>query len=187
MAGKKVITILLGSPRKGGNSEVLADAFKEGAESKGCEVRVLRLASMNLKGCLACRKCWSTGTPCVQKDDMEKVYKDIEASDVIVFATPLYYYSWPTQIKPAWDRLLPYGSPKTPRKIALKSAVLLASAGDTSESAFEGMKASFKLTCEFLRWGIAGEICVPDVYVIGDMEKKAPSRIEEARELGKKM
>ncbi|MFR5879361.1 MAG: flavodoxin family protein [Cloacibacillus evryensis] len=74
MADKKVMTILLGSPRKEGNSEQLADSLAKGAGGNGYEVRKVRLAAKKLNGCLDCRKCWSAGTPCIQRDDMDSVY-----------------------------------------------------------------------------------------------------------------
>ncbi|MCD7951481.1 MAG: NAD(P)H-dependent oxidoreductase [Synergistaceae bacterium] len=76
MGDKKILTMLLGSPRKGGNSETLADALAAGAAEKGYEVRKVRLAGMTLKGCIDCRRCWSAGTPYIQRDDMDKVYAD---------------------------------------------------------------------------------------------------------------
>ena len=93
MADKKVMTILLGSPRKEGNSEQLADSLAKGAGGNGYEVRKVRLAAKKLNGCLDCRKCWSAGTPCIQRDDMDSVYRDITAAEVLVFASPLYFYS----------------------------------------------------------------------------------------------
>ena len=107
MEEKKILTLLLGSPRIGGNTEKLADALAEGAKVKGYEIRKVHLAALTLKGCTDCRKCWSTGKPCIQNDDMDKVYPDIEAGTVIAFVSPLYFYSWSSQIKPVWDRLLP--------------------------------------------------------------------------------
>lgn len=111
MEDKKVLTLLLGSPRIGGNTEKLADALAEGAAEKGYEVKKVHLATLTLKGCLDCRKCWSTGKPCIQNDDMDQVYPEIEDASVIAFVSPLYFYSWSSQIKPVWDRLLPYYMP----------------------------------------------------------------------------
>lgn len=66
MEDKKILTLLLGSPRIGGNTEKIADALAEGAAEKGYEARKVHLAALTLKGCLDCRKCWSTGKPCIQ-------------------------------------------------------------------------------------------------------------------------
>jgi multimeric flavodoxin WrbA len=93
MEDKKILTLLLGSPRIGGNTEKIADALAEGAAEKGYEARKVHLAALTLKGCLDCRKCWSTGKPCIQNDDMDQVYPEIEEASVIAFVSPLYFYS----------------------------------------------------------------------------------------------
>jgi multimeric flavodoxin WrbA len=180
---KKVVTILLGSPRVGGNSDKLAEAFADEAKKKGYEVRTSRLAQMNLKGCNDCRKCWSGGKHCVLDDDMDKIYADLEAADVIVFATPLYYFSWSTQIKPIWDRLLPYGMPGAKCSVKGKKAVLLSAAGDSDMKSCEGLKASYHLGCSFMKWENAGEVYGLGIYTKGEMEEKGQKYLKEARDL----
>jgi multimeric flavodoxin WrbA len=187
MEEKKILTLLLGSPRIGGNTEKLADALAEGAKGKGYEIRKVHLAALSLKGCTDCRKCWSTGKPCIQNDDMDKVYPDIEAGTVIAFVSPLYFYSWSSQIKPVWDRLLPYYMPGALRTTPDKKTILLATAGDNEESAFEGMRASFRLATNYLGWGIAGEICAPGIYTKDDMATKGAEWLKMAKELGEKL
>ncbi len=184
MENKKILTILLGSPRRGGNTDKMAEALAEGASENGYEIRMVKLSSMNLKGCLDCRKCWSTGTPCVQKDDMDEVYRDIEAASVIAFVSPLYYYSWSTQIKPVWDRSLPFYMPGASRTITGKRAILLAAAGDKEESKFEGMTVSFKNSADFMGFEIAGTVCAPGIYKKGDIEQLGAEYLTAARELG---
>ena len=184
MEEKKVLAILLGSPRVGGNTEAMADALAHEAEVRGYEIRKIHLASMKLNGCLDCRKCWSTGKPCVQNDEMDKVYGDIEAASVIVFASPLYYYSWSAQIKPVWDRTLPYYMPGAARTITGKKVILLAAAGDEDESKFEGITASFKNASEFMGFEILGTVCAPGMYAKGDIEAKGEKYLNAAKELG---
>lgn len=187
MSDKKVVTILLGSPRAGGNSEQLADSLAKGAEEAGYEVRKVRLAPKMLNGCVDCRKCWSTGSPCVQKDDMDTVYPDLEAADVLVFASPVYFYSWTSQIKPVWDRLLPYFMPDAPRTLKDKRAILLSVCGDNEDSAFDGIKAAFKGACEYTKWPIEGIICAPAMYPKTDMADKGQKFLFEAYDLGKNL
>lgn len=187
MGDKKVVTILLGSPRKDGNSEQLADSLAKGAEEAGYEVRKVQLAPKMLNGCVDCRKCWSTGRPCVQKDDMDSVYPDLEAADVLVFASPVYFYSWSSQIKPVWDRMLPYFMPDAPRTLADKRAVLLSTAGDNDDSCFAGIKASFKAACNFAKWPIEGIICAAGMYPKTDMADNGGRFLFEAHDLGKNL
>lgn len=187
MESKRVLTLLLGSPRVGGNSEELADALAGGAKRSGYEIRKVRLAAMTLKGCKDCRGCWNTGRPCVQNDDMDKVYADIEEASVLAFVSPVYFYSWTAQIKPVWDRLIPYGSDKAARTVGGKKAILLATAGDTAEECFDGLTASFRQSSAWAGWDIDGEICAPGIYTKGEMRSLGAKYMELAERLGEKL
>jgi multimeric flavodoxin WrbA len=183
---KKKMTVLLGSPRRNGNSETLAASFSKGASKTGYKPATIRINGLRISGCMDCRRCWANRSHCFLNDDMKEVYAAIDKSDVIVFATPLYFYSWSAQIKPVWDRLLPYFSPNAKENLKGRRAVLIASAGDKSESCFDGLKKSFELACFFAKWDIAGELLVPGVH-----EADAVSGNEElllrAFELGKNL
>lgn len=102
----KKIVILNGSPRKKGNTSALVKAFTQGAESAGHTVTEFFLDSMNIHSCKGCfgghsgRDC-----PCVQRDDMDKIYPAVREGDVIVLASPLYYWNMSGQIRTAVDRL----------------------------------------------------------------------------------
>lgn len=88
------------SPRRNGNSELLLDAFAEGA---GKEVVKIRLNSLNYRPCQACDRCAATGK-CVVKDDMQKLYPLVEAAGGIVLATPIFFGSMSAQLKAFIDR-----------------------------------------------------------------------------------
>lgn len=94
------------SPRKGGNSDVLCDQFLKGAAEKGHTVEKIRLAEYKIGPCLACEACAATGK-CVQKDEMESILAALIDADVIVLATPVYFYSMDAQLKTMIDRTLP--------------------------------------------------------------------------------
>lgn len=184
---KKTVTILLGSPRKDGNTETIAKALAKGAEENGCEVRTVRLQGKKLNGCMDCRHCWANGAPCVQKDDMGEVHEAIAAADVIVFASPLYFYSWSAQIKPVWDRLLPFYAENSKIDVRGKKAVLISAAGDTEPECFAGLKESFRLACGYTQWEIAGEIYALGLYPKDAAANEGQKYIEEAYELGKRL
>lgn len=186
MGEKRVLTLLLGSPRAGGNTEVLADALAEGAAENGWEARKVRLAGMRLNGCVDCRKCWSKGAPCIQNDDMDKVYRDIEESAAVAFISPVYFYSWTAQIKPVWDRFLPFGMPSPGYSIkGGKKAILLAAAGDNEDDCFEGVVASFSRSAAWMGWDAAGMVLAAGVYDKGEMESKGAAYLKKAGELGR--
>ena len=85
------ITILMGSPNKNGSTSILADEFKRGAEEAGHDCEVIDVCHANIHPCIGCVACGYEG-PCVQKDDVEIIKAKLLSSDMVVFATPLYYY-----------------------------------------------------------------------------------------------
>jgi multimeric flavodoxin WrbA len=93
------------SPRKGGNSDVLCDRFLQGAAEAGHEVEKIRLAEKSIRPCVACYACRKASV-CVQKDDMAEIQQKLIDADVIVLATPVYFYSMDAQMKIMIDRCL---------------------------------------------------------------------------------
>lgn len=90
------IVILNGSPRLKGNTAMLCDAFAKGAESAGHAVERFDLQKMNIHGCLGCMKGGKDpASPCVQKDDMERIYPAYTEADLVVLASPMYYWAFP--------------------------------------------------------------------------------------------
>ncbi len=100
--GKKIL-ILSGSPRKNGNSDYLCDRFFEGAKAVGHDVEKIFINDKKIAYCRACYACQKLGK-CIIKDDMEEILNKIIAADVLVFASPVYFYSINAQIKTVLDR-----------------------------------------------------------------------------------
>ena len=103
------ICILNGAGKKNGNTAALVNAFREGAQNAGNEVMEFFIQSMNIKGCMDCQGCARKPAgdlaPCVQKDDMQQIYDSFIDCDVVVFATPVYWFTISAQLKLAVDRL----------------------------------------------------------------------------------
>ena len=99
------VLILSGSPRKNGNSDILCDEFMRGAVESGNEVEKIRVAEKNIGFCTACCTCKDTGT-CIIKDDMTEILQKMIDADVIVFASPVYFYSIDAQLKTLIDRTI---------------------------------------------------------------------------------
>lgn len=95
------------SPRKGGNSDVLCDQFLKGAEEAGHEVEKVRLQTKKIAPCLACYKCFEGEHKCCQKDDVAEILDKMMAADLIVLASPVYFYSICAQLKILIDRTMP--------------------------------------------------------------------------------
>lgn len=101
---QKKILVLSSSARKGGNTDLLCDEFIRGAKEANHTVEKMYVGFLDIKGCLGCRVCQGNGGQCVQRDDMDAVYKQMLAADIIVFATPVYFYSFNAQMKAVMDR-----------------------------------------------------------------------------------
>lgn len=102
----KKILILSGSPRKKGNSDILCDEFARGAIQSGNNVEIVRIAEKKIGFCRACYYCRDHGGECAIKDDMAEILQKMIETDVIVLATPVYFYSIDAQLKAVIDRTL---------------------------------------------------------------------------------
>lgn len=101
--GKKVL-VLSGSPRNGGNSDLLCDEFIRGAEESGNSAEKIRVSSKKIAPCFGCYYCSSHGGACLHKDDMAEILQKMIDADVIVMASPVYFYSIDAQLKALIDR-----------------------------------------------------------------------------------
>lgn len=100
----KKVLILSGSPRKGGNSDLLCDEFMRGAKEKGNDVQKIFIRDKQIGYCTACYYCRDTGKGCAIKDDMAEILDKMLSADVIVMASPVYFYSIDAQMKTVIDR-----------------------------------------------------------------------------------
>ena len=133
MTKTKNILILSTSPRKNGNSEMLAREFARGAEQAGHNVELLSLHDKTIgfcKGCLACQKTQR----CIIHDDADAIVRKMKDAEVIAFATPIYFYEMCGQMKTLLDR----SNPLFPSDYAFRDIYLLATAADSAESSMDG-------------------------------------------------
>jgi multimeric flavodoxin WrbA len=101
---KKRVLILSASPRKGGNSDTLCNQLMEGAQQAGHQVEKIFLKEKKINYCTGCGACYNRGNGCSQKDDMENMLNKMIDADVIVMATPVYFYTMNGQMKTFIDR-----------------------------------------------------------------------------------
>ncbi|MDD3417349.1 MAG: flavodoxin family protein [Lachnospiraceae bacterium] len=120
----KKILLLLGSPRKTGNTATLAEAFLNGATEKGHKVTTYWLGEAIINPCKACDYCQKNNGECIQKDSMVELYSLLQNHDTIAIASPVYYLGFPGSIKNVIDRT--YAESAKGRK--LKYSVLLTAA-----------------------------------------------------------
>ena len=180
MMGRKII-VLNGSPRARGNTSALVAEFKRGAEECGCEVEVFQLDRMNIHGC---KGCFGGGKniehPCVQRDDMDKIYPVYRAADVVVLATPLYYWNFSGQLRTAFDRLFAVAECDPNYRNPVKESVLLMAAEGYG---FDDALRYYQNLTKHINWTDRGHVLIGGVMKVGDSNGR--KELGEAYELGK--
>ena len=101
------VLVIHGSMRKNGNTSILADEFLRGAKDAGHEVEKVELRDKKFGDCFGCQACLKNGGSCVQKDDVAEILEKMKAADVIVLASPMYYFTWTGLMKRFLDRTYP--------------------------------------------------------------------------------
>lgn len=182
--GKNVL-VITGSPRREGNSALMAQALVKGAESAGHSVSVFHAAEKQIGGCRACDACWSGETACVFQDGFTELEPLLEAADVVVYASPLYWFGLSAQIKPAIDRLYAYMSDKARRKLHVKRCALLMSGGDSGEKFFRGAVETYRNIAEYLGWEDAGMVVAGGVSEAGAV--RGTGALAQAEALGRSL
>lgn len=175
----KKVLIISASPRKGGNSDTLCDEFIRGAQESGCEVEKVFLCDRKIGYCTGCGVCNSTHK-CVQNDDMAEILDKMIKADVIVMATPVYFYTMDAQMKTLIDRTVPRYT-----EISNKDFYFIVTAADTDQSALERTIDGFR--------GFT-EDCLPNAHEKGIIygtgawqigEIKRSPAMNQAYEMGK--
>ncbi len=176
----KNVLILSGSPRKGGNSDLLCDEFMIGATESGNKVTKINVADKRIAPCRACYACKGTGK-CAIKDDMADILQAMIDADVLVLASPVYFYSIDAQLKALIDRTVARWL-----EVKDKEFYYIATCADTEKESIETTLACFRGYADCVEG--AKEMGV--IYGTGVYEKgtvKDSPAMTEAYELGKKV
>jgi len=189
MQNEKKVVVLLGSPRKKGNSTALAHQITQGAESNGAMVETVYLNGLKIKpcqGCYSCQKPDSSG--CVVDDDMQTVYPKLQTANTWVIASPVYWFSMSAQTKLFMDRCFAMFNEKTKKNQLLNKQIAIAmSYGDTDvfNSGCVNALRSFQDAYRY-----AGAKIVGMVYGSAEEPGEIKSNMtlmKQAEELGKKL
>lgn len=148
------IVVLMGSPNINGSTNMLVQSFRKGAEEKGHSVCVIDVCKLNIAPCTGCVACGYEGD-CVQRDDNELIRQKLLGCDMVVFATPLYYYGMSAQLKIVVDRFCAYNSSLNRRH--LKSA-LLTVAWNSDDWTFEALEAHYRTLVRYINFEDMGMI-----------------------------
>ena len=149
---KMKIVVLTGSPRKNGNSAYLAEQFIKGAEEKGHDVFRFDCAFKQVEPCRACNRCGMDG-PCIFNDDFQELRPHLIEADMVVFATPMYYFSISAQ----------------QIKGASKKAAFLMTYADTAKKEAEPMLVHYHTLMDYLGWTSVSEVVASGVWTAGSV------------------
>ena len=175
----KNVLILSGSPRKGGNSDLLCDQFMQGAQEAGHQVEKIFLKDRTIHYCTGCGIC-NAGKPCPQKDDMSEILEKMIAADVIAMATPVYFYTMDAQMKTLIDRTCARYT-----EISNKEFYFIVTAADTSIPAMERTVEGFRGFTDCLEEAKEkGVIYGVGAWQIGEI--KQTKAMEQALTMGKR-
>lgn len=175
----KKILVLSSSFRKGGNSDLLCDQFMNGARESGNSVEKIFINDKKINYCRGCGVCNNTHQ-CIQKDDMAEVLDKMVAADVIVMATPVYFYTMNGQMKTLIDRTVPRYE-----EISNKDFYFIVAAADENQNSMKRTLEGFRGFTEDCLSGAQekGIIYGTGAWNIGDI-KSSPA-MQEAYEMGK--
>lgn len=187
----KKILVVVGSAHKRGNTDHLADAFIRGAKQAGNEVHKVFLGDKIINGCLGCSAC-RYGKPCIQKDGMQEIYPLLRQCDVVVLASPLYYWTISARLKAFIERFYAISEedlhPPMGRyeKYPDKEAVLLMTAADNLFWTFEQAVSYYKFAIiRYLGWKDRGMVLAGGCGGVSSGRGVLERYLVEAEELGK--
>ncbi|MBD3319834.1 MAG: hypothetical protein GF350_01930 [Chitinivibrionales bacterium] len=175
------ILILRGNPRKNGHTQRITDLFVEGARKGGASIDQLDLPSSNINRCSGCYTCWTiTPGKCIFDDDMPSILERMYAADILVCATPLYYYSMSSAMKTFFERTLPvtrHGFEITERRLVRnkvrfpqqwdhKKLVTIITGAFKKMDNFNPLKKTFELIADGMSMHLAGQLIRPESYLL---------------------
>lgn len=165
----KKIVVITGSPRKNGNSIAMTEAFIKAAEAKGHNVTRFDTANMTLGGCHACETCYKSGKACSFDDDFNTIAPVVLDADVIIFSMPVYWYSIPAPVKAVLDKMFSFSVGG--KNIAGKGCGIIACCEEEDMTVFDGVRVPIERSAALMKWQMVGEVLIPGVLNIGDIDK----------------
>ena len=182
---------IYGSPRKGGNTDLLLDRILEGSSQAGAQVESLYVRRLRINGCLECGSCEGTGE-CAIRDDMDKVYPMLAEADIIFLASPNFFYNVTAQVKllidrsqAMWSRRLLEKTPEQKRTYDGGKGYLICVGATKGKNLFVGIELTVKYFFDALDMTYEGGLLIDRVEAKGEILNH-PDAIERAFDLGKR-
>lgn len=184
----KSVILFMGSPRKGGNTDLLSAAFLEGAESAGAAVRLVNLYSMDFSPCIECGGCDQSGE-CILEDDFTPVYAEIEQADIVAVASPIFFYNITSRTQALVER----SQAMWIRKYVLKQdtgrkrqGAFLSLGATKGKMLFDGALRVVRYYMDAIGGSLEAALLLRRIEAKGEIASH-PTALDSARELGKRM
>ncbi len=162
------IVVLTGSPRRKGNTFAMVNRFKAIVLSKGHTVTQFDAAFMKVAGCRGCEKCYSKERACIYRHEFNQIVESILDSDFILIAAPVYWYTFPAQIKAVIDHF--YALCIGGKNFKGKQCALISCCAEETMETFDGIRFAFEKTMQYLQCRIVDEILISCVTNPGDIQ-----------------
>lgn len=183
---------ILGSPRKGGNTELLLEEALKGAEAEGAEIERLRLTDYNIIPCKECLACYRDGN-CIILDDMAKIYPKLLEADIIILASPIFFYgvtAWAKALidrcQALWARKYQLKDPAFGKEGKRRKGFFISTGGTKGQRVFDGAILTAKYFFDVLNAEYEGELVIREVDAKGDILKH-PETLRQAFEAGRRL
>ena len=184
--------VLSGSPRKDGNTAVLLEEFEKGAKSEGAVVEHLDLADYSIAPCRECLTCFQDGR-CILPDDMEGIYPRLLAADIVVLASPIFFYGvtgWAKALidrcQALWARKYVLHDPSLGKEGKRRRGFFISLGGTKGEKLFEGAVLTAKYFFDAINAKYAGELLFRGIDAKGDILKQ-PNALTDAYAAGARL
>jgi multimeric flavodoxin WrbA len=183
---------IFGSPRKGGNTELLLEEALKGAEAEGAEVERLRITDYNIIPCKGCLACYNKGD-CIILDDMQKIYPKLTEADIIILASPIFFYNvtaWAKALidrcQALWARKYQLKDPSLGKEGKKRKGFFISTGGTKGQKMFEGAVLTVKYFFDVLNAEYTGDLLVREVDAKGDVLNH-PETLRQAFEAGRRL
>jgi len=185
MPGKpKHVLAIMGSPRRGGNTDILVDEIIAGAKEAGATVEKLMIGDLNIMPCEACAACRTTGE-CVKQDDMRMMLEKLKDNHVWVIGTPVYWWGPTAQLKAFLDRFYAKADPENSKEYFAGHRVVLAvPLGDPNPQTARHLVGMFQDAIDYVKGELFASVLAPGAYDMGDVSKMEDV-LKQARQVGR--
>jgi multimeric flavodoxin WrbA len=183
---------LFGSPRRGGNTEILLEEVLRGAEKEGAKVERLYLSDFTITPCKECHGCDETGN-CIILDDMEKIYPKLLEADIVILASPIFFYgvtAWTKALidrsQALWVRKYLLKEPSLGKEGKKRKGFFISLGATKGQKVFEGSILTVKYFFDVLNADYAGDLLFRGVEAKGDILKHSEA-LQQAFEAGRRL